>query len=229
MTDFESPTGRSLDRFADRFAAERLNMVNTQLRQRGIRDERVLSAMAKVPRHEFIAEQYRPEAYEDHPIQIGEGQTISQPYIVARMLEALSLNLTDAILEVGTGSGYQTALLAELSRRVYSVERHAPLAEHAKAILHRLGYRNIEISIADGSRGWQEKAPFDAIVVSAAAPEIPKLLVAQMSESGRMILPVGPSQYQELQLVEKQDGRTRITHLEPCRFVPLLGEQGYEN
>ncbi len=204
-------------------------MVNMQLRHRGIRDERVLSAMARIPRHEFIAEPYWHEAYEDHPIQIGEGQTISQPYIVARMLEALALNLNDTILEVGTGSGYQTALLAELSRRVYSVERHAPLAEHAQTILRRLGYRNIEISIADGSRGWQEESPFDAIVVSAAAPEIPKSLVDQTSEGGRMILPVGPSQYQELQLVEKQNGRTRITHLEPCRFVPLLGEQGYES
>jgi protein-L-isoaspartate(D-aspartate) O-methyltransferase len=202
-------------------------MVASQLRQRGIRDSRVLDAMAKVPRHEFVAEQYSLQAYEDHPIQIGEGQTISQPYIVARMLEALALHPSDVVLEIGTGSGYQTALLAELSRHIYSVERHAALAEMAGANLTRLGYRNVTISVGDGSHGVPEKAPFDAIVVSAAAPQIPASLFEQLREGGKLIVPVGPSQYQELQLVRKQGDSPEITRLESCRFVPLIGAHGY--
>ena len=211
----------------DPFVAQRKKMVASQIRKRGIRDLRVLDAMAKVPRHEFVAEQYRLQAYEDHPIQIGEGQTISQPYIVARMLEALALVPSDVVLEIGTGSGYQTALLAELSRYIYSVERHAALAEMAEATLTRLGYRNVTISVGDGSHGVPEKAPFDAIVVSAATPQIPASLFEQLREGGKMILPVGPSQYQELQLVRKQRGHAEIIRLESCRFVPLIGAHGY--
>jgi protein-L-isoaspartate(D-aspartate) O-methyltransferase len=208
-------------------AVQRQWMVDSQLRRRGIRDLRVLDAMARVPRHEFVAEQFRVQAYEDHPIQIGEGQTISQPFIVARMLEALALSPSDIVIEIGTGSGYQTALLAELSRDVYSVERHQALAQAAERTLSRLGYTNVKLSVGDGSAGLPAKAPFDAIVVSAAAPQIPVSLAEQLREGGRMVIPVGPSQSQELQLMHKRNGNSEITRLEACRFVPLIGAHGY--
>ena len=210
----------------DRFAAERQHMVDSQLRARGIKDRRLLDAMARVPRHEFVAERYREQAYEDHPLPIGEGQTVSQPYIVALMLEALEIQPQDTVLEVGTGSGYQTALVAELVRHVYTIERHAELAQQAEAILARLGYRNVSISVGDGSEGWPETAPYDAIVVSAAAPLIPPALLEQLREGGRMVVPVGPLDMQELQLVRKERGRVMISFLEGCRFVPLIGTQG---
>lgn len=211
----------------DRFAAQRQVMVDTQLRTRGIADERVLDAMARVPRHEFVARIYREQAYEDHPIPIGEGQTISQPYIVAFMMEMLQLKPTDTVFEVGTGSGYQTALLAEVSRHVYSVERHASLAREAEATLERLGYSNLRIIVGDGSMGAPQFAPFDAIIVSAAAPQAPPALIEQLAEGGRMIVPVGPSASQELQLVREREGHVLVTRLEGCRFVPLVGDQGY--
>jgi protein-L-isoaspartate(D-aspartate) O-methyltransferase len=211
----------------DPFLVQRKQMVDSQLRRRGIHDLHVLGAMAKVPRHEFVVEQYRSQAYQDHPIQIGEGQTISQPYIVARMLEALVLNHSVVVLEIGTGSGYQTALLAELSHHVYTMERHATLAKTAEATLARLGYRNVTISVGDGSYGLPEKAPFDAVTVTAAAPRIPASLFEQLREAGRMILPVGPSQYQQLQVVRKKNGEQEVTPLESCRFVPLIGAQGF--
>lgn len=212
---------------AERFVAERQIMVSAQLRSRGISDERVLEAMARVPRHEFVAEEYREQAYEDHPVPIGEGQTLSQPYIVAIMLEALELKGSDKVLEVGTGSGYQTALLAELARDVYSIERHAALTHTAENLLQQLGYRNVKVIVGDGSQGWADEAPFDAIIVSAAAPRIPPALFEQLSERGRMILPVGPAHAQELQFVRKVDGRAVVISLEGCRFVPLIGGQGY--
>jgi protein-L-isoaspartate(D-aspartate) O-methyltransferase len=211
----------------DRFTPERQTMVESQLRGRGIRDQRVLDAMARVPRHEFVAERYRDQAYEDHPIPIGEGQTISQPYIVALTLEALSLEAPDTVLEIGTGSGYQTALLAELSRHVYTVERHPSLARNAEATLSRLRYTNVTVSVGDGSQGLPARAPFDAIVVSAAAPQIPPSLLEQLREAGRMVIPVGPAEAQELQLVRKRAGEPLVTVLEGCRFVPLVGGQGY--
>jgi protein-L-isoaspartate(D-aspartate) O-methyltransferase len=211
----------------EHFAAERQVMVSAQLRARGISDERVLEAMARVPRHEFVAEEYREQAYEDHPVPIGEGQTLSQPYIVAIMLEALALQSSDKVLEVGTGSGYQTALLAELAREVYSIERHAALAQSAENVLHQLGYRDVKVMVGDGSQGWADESPFDAIIVSAAAPRIPPALFEQLREAGRMIVPVGPAHAQELQLVRKVDGRAVVTSLEGCRFVPLIGGQGY--
>ena len=192
---------------SDRFAAERQSMVDSQLRARGIRDERVLDAMARVPRHEFVAERYRDQAYEDHPIPIGEGQTVSQPFIVALMLETLLLEPSSSVLEIGTGSGYQTAVLAELAAHVYSVERHPQLAREAEATL----------------------APFDAIVVSAAASQIPAPLFEQLREGGRMIIPVGPADAQELQLVRKTHGQPVINRLEGCRFVPLIGSEGYSS
>ena len=206
----------------DYFQAERERMVRTQLAERGIREVRVLDAMSRVPRHEFVPETLRQEAYEDHPLPIGEGQTISQPYIVAAMLEHLALQATDRVLEVGTGSGYVTALLSLLCAEVYSVERHAQLAALAESTLHRLGYRNMKIRVGDGRQGWPEYAPFDAILVSAATPEMPPALFAQLREGGRMVVPVGPPSSQELQLIGKIGGEPEVRVLEGCRFVPLV-------
>jgi len=202
-------------------------MVKAQLQARGIRDERVLAAMAKVPRHEFVAPEYRKQAYEDHPLPIGKEQTLSQPYIVAIMLEALELRGSEIVLEVGTGSGYQTALLAELAQRVYSIERHESLAREAEARLLPLGYNNVTVIVGDGSQGLMQSAPFDAVIVSAAAPRVPTSLVEQLREGGRMVVPVGPAQSQELLLVRKQEGDAVVKTLEGCRFVPLIGGQGY--
>jgi len=212
---------------SDPFASDRQRMVEYQLRGRGIRDERVLDAMARVPRHEFVPERFHAQAYEDHPIPIGYGQTISQPYIVALMLEALALEPTDKVLEIGTGSGYQTALLAELAASVYSIERHAGLAQNAERVLAKLGYTNIVVLVGDGSEGLPQHAPFDAIIVSAAAPELPPTLVEQLRDGGRMVIPVGPAHAQELQLVQKQLGQVLVSYLEGCRFVPLITGQGY--
>ena len=213
----------------DSFLTQRRSMVESQLRGRGIRDERVLAAMFRVPRHEFVSEEHRDQVYEDHPIPIGEGQTISQPYIVAIMLEALAFNPSETVLEIGTGSGYQTALLSELTRQVYSVERHEALARAARATLARLGFNNVEVFVGDGSRGLPDRAPFDAIVVSAAAPQIPPPLFEQLREGGRMVIPVGPAHAQELQLVRKHEGQPVVTSMEGCRFVPLIGSEGYRS
>ena len=169
----------------------RQHMVDSQLRDRGISDPRVLDAMLRVPRHEFVPEPYRAQAYEDHPLPIGDGQTISQPYIVALMLESLQLTPTDKVLEVGTGSGYVTALLAELAAQVFSIERHASLAESARNLLATLGYTNIHVFTGDGALGLPASAPFDAILVSAAALSVPPALLVQLRDGGRMIIPVG--------------------------------------
>ena len=214
---------------SSRFVELRRAMVDSDLVRRGIRDSRVITAMARVPREEFVAEDYRDQAYEDRPLPIGEGQTISQPFIVAVSLTALSLQGGETILEIGTGSGYQTALLSELGRKVFSVERLARLAQGAQEALVRMGYRNFEISVGDGSRGWPEHAPFEAIVVSAAAPQIPEALFDQLAEGGRMVIPVGPSEAQDLQLVRKFHAEPAISSLNACRFVPLVGQQGYKD
>ena len=197
-------------------------MVLVQLAERGILDVRVLDAMRNLPRHEFVPVSFWQEAYEDHPVPIGEGQTISQPYIVAAMLEHLAVQATDRVLEVGTGSGYVTALLSLLCAEVYSVERHGQLAASAESTLHRLGYRNVKIRVGDGSQGWAEYSPFDGILVSAATPEVPPTLFAQVREGGRMMVPVGPASSQELQLIRKVGGQPEVTFLEGCRFVPLV-------
>jgi protein-L-isoaspartate(D-aspartate) O-methyltransferase len=212
---------------SDQFARERAEMVQVQLLERGIRDERVLEVMLRIPRHEFVSPEYRSQAYEDHPLPIGEEQTISQPFIIAVSLQALSLQGTESVLEVGTGSGYQTALLALLARNVYSIERHSTLAKSAEAILVRLALNNVRVVVGDGSYGLLEHAPFDSIVVGAAAPGLPRSLFDQLSENGRMVIPVGPPQAQELQLVRKRDGKPIIEVLEGCRFVPLVGAEGY--
>jgi protein-L-isoaspartate(D-aspartate) O-methyltransferase len=197
-------------------------MVENQLRARGIRDERLLRAMERVPRHEFVEPSYRNQAYEDHPLPINAGQTVSQPYIVALMLEMLRLDPSSRVLEIGTGSGYQTAILAEICAHVYSVERHPQLAHEAQETLSRLGFTNLTLRVGDGGQGLPECAPFDAIVVSAAAKQIPVPLFEQLREAGRMIIPVGPPEAQELQLVRKREGKPLITLLEGCRFVPLI-------
>jgi protein-L-isoaspartate(D-aspartate) O-methyltransferase len=209
------------------FSGQRELMLSRQLRARGIQDERVLGAMARVPRHEFVSEGFRSQAYGDHPVPIGQGQTISQPYIVALMLEALALDGSERVLEIGTGSGYQSALLAELAREVFSVERLPALALSAKETLDRLGYHNITIVLGDGSQGLAERAPFDAIIVAAAAPRIPPELIAQLREGGRMIAPVGPGHAQNLQFVRKQNGQALVVNLEKCRFVPLISDRDY--
>ncbi len=211
----------------DPYAGERRRMVESQLRHRGIHDERVLDAMARIPRHCFVPEDFRSQAYGDHPIPIAENQTISQPFIVAVSLQALALTGSESVLEVGTGSGYQTALLAVVARIVYSIERYATLAHGAETILARLGLNNVRVVVGDGSHGLREFAPYDAILVSAAAPSVPQSLLDQLSENGRMVIPVGPTHAQELELIRKQDGKPVAQTLEGCRFVPLIGAEGY--
>ena len=210
---------------ADIYLGLRQRMVEAQLRSRGIVDERVLAAFLRVPRHLFAPEKYRDQAYEDHPLPIGEGQTISQPYIVALMLEALALSESDKVLEIGTGSGYVTALLAELTAQVVSMERHSSLADAARQLIQSLGYSNVHILTGDGSQGFPESAPYDAIMVSAAAPEVPHPLIQQLAEGGRMIIPVGRDDAQQLQLIMMRDGHPRTILRELCRFVPLVSEQ----
>jgi protein-L-isoaspartate(D-aspartate) O-methyltransferase len=208
-------------------AQRRRRMVDTQLRARGIGDQRVLEAMLRVPRHEFVPQDYQALAYDDHPVPIGEGQTVSQPFIVALALAALALDGSERVLEVGTGSGYQTALLATLAREVYSIECRPALARHAETILARLGLTNVKVVVGDGSHGLAEFAPYQAILVSAAAPSLPESLLEQLAEKGRMVIPVGPCQAQQLELVRKHEGRAVIEVLESCRFVPLVGAEGY--
>src|SRR5215470_9412575 len=200
-------------------------MVDVQLRQRGLKNERVLTAMAHVLRHEFVDERYQSQAYDDNPLPIGESQTISQPYIVGLMLELLDPAPDQAILEIGTGSGYQTALLAELARHVYTVERQPLLAFKAQATLERLGYTNITSEIGDGSAGLPAYGPYDGIIVAAAAPTLPQKLFDQLREGGRLVIPIGPPEGQDLQLIRKQAGRPVVTRQVGCRFVPLIGEQ----
>lgn len=213
--------------FSDRTHAARIAMVELQLRGRGIRDERVLEAMTKVPRHFFVAPSFADRAYDDQPLPIGESQTVSQPYIVAAMLESLSLKPSDKVLEIGTGSGYQTALLAELVAEVFSIERHASLTQAAQQVLERLGYQNVQLRTGDGSLGWPDAAPFDGIIISAAAPQIPPSLMAQLKDGGRMIAPVGTPEVQDLRLVCRLGDEIRSVRLDGCRFVPLVGKEGF--
>lgn len=197
-------------------------MVDSQLRSRGISDQRVLDAMLRVPRHQFVPESHRGEAYEDHPLPIGDGQTISQPYVVALMLESLQLTPGDKVLEVGTGSGYVTALLAELAQQVFSIERHPALARSAREVLASLGYANVQVFTGDGTLGLPASAPFDAILVSAAAPDLPRALLSQLRESGRMIIPVGSPDSQQLQFIRMTNGQAAVSLRELVRFVPLI-------
>ncbi len=210
------------------YEALRKRMVEEQLIARGIKDQRVLDVFYKIERHKFIPADLRASAYADFPILIGEGQTISQPYIVALMTECLSLTGQEKVLEIGTGSGYQTAILAELAREVYSIERFPALVKKAEGLLNELGYANIKIRCADGTMGWPEAAPFDRIIITAASPRIPLPLTEQLKENGKMLLPLGETFSQVLTQVEKKDNKLQSIQICGCVFVPLVGKYGWE-
>jgi len=212
---------------ADPYTPEREAMVEKQVRKRGIISPRVLQAMLAVPRHCFVPAAFQCEAYQDKPLPIGEGQTISQPFMVAAMTEALGLSGNQRVLEVGTGSGYQAAVLSVLAAEVFSVESRPALALAAQQRLERLGYRNVHVHTGDGSAGLAEGAPYDAILVAAAAPSIPPLLTGQLREGGRLVIPVGTQENQELLLVHRRNGTVHSRVLLDCRFVPLLGRHGW--
>ncbi len=203
-------------------------MVEEQVISRGIRDPGVISAMRKVPRHLFVEEALQDQAYSDRPLPIGGKQTISQPYMVALMTEALQLKGKEKVLEIGAGSGYQTAVLAALSGKVFSIERIRPLAIRARQLLYELGYYNVEIKIFDGTYGWLEEAPFDAILVTAGSPDIPQPLLDQLAMGGRLVIPVGDAYAQDLTRVTKSDEGTKKEDLGGCRFVKLIGKYGWE-
>ncbi len=207
----------------EKYLELRNKMVEEQLKKRGISDRHVLNAFLSVPRHCFVRDSEKHLAYGDHPLSIGEDQTISQPFIVALMTEALGLTGEEKVLEIGTGSGYQAAILADIAREVYTVERISPLGEKAREILHGLGYENIYFKIGDGTLGWKEEAPFDGIIVTAAAPRVPASLVEQLSPDGRLVVPVGSSFEQDLLLVTRDtEGEVKKQSLGGCRFVPLI-------
>ena len=207
---------------------KRLHMVQSQLRSRGIADERVLKAMSVVPRERFVRSEYTSEAYKDGPLPIDAGQTISQPYMVALMTECLDLNEDDKVLEIGTGSGYQTAVLLEITPHVYSLERISVLAEKAIEKLTSLGYENFTIQVGDGSCGWPDEAPFDAIIVTSAAPSVPSSLKEQLADLGRLVIPVGPRHSQVLYKIIKKGDDYITDEQTPCVFVPLVGKYGWE-
>jgi protein-L-isoaspartate(D-aspartate) O-methyltransferase len=208
------------------YATSASAMVDRQLRPRGIDDPMTLRVMSKVPREKFVPPELRASAYEDRPLPIGYGQTISQPFIVAFMTQQLKPKSTDRVLEIGTGSGYQAAVLSELVAQVYTIEIVKPLAERSAALLRELGYKNVEVKAGDGYKGWPEHAPFDAIIVTAAPDHVPAPLVEQLKEGGRMIIPVGKTHAQELYLLEKRGGQVRQTAVIPVRFVPLTRDRG---
>jgi len=210
------------------FEKERGRMVDEQIVSRGVKDERVLAVMRKIPRHEFLPEAIRGMAYTDNALPLGEGQTMSQPYMVALMTEFLGLKGPERVLEIGTGSGYQAAVLAELSEKVYTVERIKFLADKARATLDRLGYKSVAIKVYDGTYGWKEMAPFDAIVVTAGSPDVPAPLVEQLKEGGRMVIPVGDRYGQELITVVKTAEGMITRRSIPCVFVPLIGNHGWK-
>ena len=210
------------------FEKERSRMVDEQIAFRGVTDPRVLAVMGKVPRHEFMPEALRAQAYGDHAMPIGEGQTISQPYIVALMSELLELKGDERVLEIGTGSGYQAAVLAELCQKVFTIERVKTLADRARATLDRLGYKNVVMKVYDGTYGWKEMSPFDAIIVTAAAPDVPDTLVDQLKDGGRLVIPVGERYSQVLMKVIKSPSGVVTKTSIPCVFVPLIGAKGWK-
>ncbi len=207
---------------------ERNRMVDEQIVTRGVTDARVLAALRKVPRHAFLPEAIRGMAYSDNALPLGEGQTMSQPYMVAIMSELLALTGSERVLEIGTGSGYQAAVLAELCEKVYTVERIKVLADRARENLDRLGYRTVAIKVYDGTYGWKEQAPFDAIMVTAGSPDIPAPLVEQLTEGGRMVIPVGDRYGQILTKIVRTGGTTVTERSIPCVFVPLIGNHGWK-
>jgi protein-L-isoaspartate(D-aspartate) O-methyltransferase len=211
------------------FPKARVKMVEEQIISREIRDPRVIAAMKKVPRHLFVEEALQSQAYSDHPLPIGEKQTISQPYMVALMTEALQLTGKEKVLEIGGGSGYQTAILAELAERVFSIERIRPLAIRARQLIYELGYFNVEIKIFDGTYGWAEEGPFKAIMVTAGAPDIPQPLLDQLTMGGRLVIPVGDVFVQDLIRITKTEDGIKKEDLGGCRFVKLIGKYGWND
>lgn len=209
------------------FQAERRAMVENQIRRRGIRDEQVLAAMLAVPRHEFVPAEHLGAAYDDRPLPIGETETISQPYIVAAMSAAASIAPGDKVLEIGTGSGYQAAILAWLGARVWTVERNPRLVQLARERFMRLGFEGVEVILGDGTEGYAVAAPYQAILVTAAAPCVPPPLLDQLDEGGRLVIPVGGLLHQDLELVYKHGGQTSTRFLDPCQFVPLVGKHAW--
>jgi len=218
----------SMKNFSRKYDRKREEMVRSQIEARGIRDPRVLSAFRTVPRHLFVSEALSEQAYGDYPLPIGEQQTISQPYIVAEMTQALELGQDDRVLEVGTGSGYQAAILAQIVYRVYTVERRRTLYMQTRNLFDKLNYHNIVTKYADGTKGWQEESPFDAIVVTAGAPEMPEVLINQLAEGGRLVIPVGNQHSQELIKIFRDKGSIQQSNLGGCRFVKLVGEHGWK-
>lgn len=213
----------------DPYKNERKKMVDHQIASKGIHDERVLEAMRKVPRHRFVPMDARTYAYVDSPVRIGSGQTISQPFIVALMTELLDVQPGQRVLDVGTGSGYQAAILGELGAQVYSIERHPGLAESAREVLEELGYKNVQVFVGDGTRGYAPAAPYDRIIVAAAAPAVPQALLDQLAHGGRLVLPVGPRYSQHLEVWERDDDQFKRSTNIPVVFVPLIGEEGWED
>jgi len=218
----EAPGPREAD-----FDDAREKMVRRDLAARGITDERVLGAFRRVPRERFVWDVDSSDAYADHPLRIGEGQTISQPYMVALMTETLMLEGTEKVLEIGTGSGYQTAILAELVREVFTVERIAALSEKARSTLADLGYGNVRYRVGDGTLGWREEAPFDRIIVTAGAPSVPESLKGQLAEAGRLVIPVGGGHGQDLLIITREGDDFRTEKGTGCIFVKLIGEEGW--
>jgi protein-L-isoaspartate(D-aspartate) O-methyltransferase len=211
-----------------KYERQREEMVRSQIEARGIKAPEVLSAFRRVPRHLFVSEALRDQAYGDYPLPIGEQQTISQPYIVAEMTQALELSKDDRVLEIGTGSGYQAAILAQIVYRVYTIERKRSLYLQARILFDKLRYHNIVMKYADGTKGWQDESPFDGVIVTAGAPQIPDILIDQLGDGGRMVVPVGNQHTQELIKIFRDDQDIRQTNLGGCRFVKLVGEHGWK-
>jgi protein-L-isoaspartate(D-aspartate) O-methyltransferase len=208
--------------------SERERMVKEQISARGVKDKRVIEAMLHVPRHVFVESVYRHQAYNDYPLPVGHGQTISQPYMVAVMTELLELKGDEVVLEIGTGSGYQAAILALLCSKVYTIERIAELTKQARSRLENLGFRNVSFMVGDGSIGWSEYAPYNGIMITAGAPDVPNSLIEQLAENGRLVIPIGSEYYQVLNVVKKHKGRIYRKELFECTFVPLLGKEGWK-
>jgi protein-L-isoaspartate(D-aspartate) O-methyltransferase len=220
--------GRGNGMGPQRFARERERMVDEHVIARGVTDQRVLAALRRIPRHLFVDEALRERAYGDHPLPIGDGQTISQPFIVGKMTELLQLSGGEKVLEIGSGSGYQAAVLGELAARVCTIERIPKLAQRARETLELLGYTNVWVRVANGTLGWPDEAPFDRILVAAGGPSVPPPLFAQLAESGRMVMPVGDAAGQVLQVIEKHQGEMHVTEHSGCVFVKLVGKYAWE-